>query len=101
MQAPTDRQYSATHEWFLTEGDIVTIGITQYAADTLTDITFVELRPVGTVVDIGDSVGELESVKAASDIFSAMIGKIIEVNNKLEDTPELMIQLLRKVGWSN
>ena len=82
-EVPTDRQYSDTHEWFLIEGDIVTIGITQHAADALTDVTYVELRPVGTKIDIHGSIGDIESVKATSEILVPMAGEIIEINLEL------------------
>jgi glycine cleavage system H protein len=99
MKTPTDRKYSETHEWFLAEGNIVTIGITQYAADELTDITYVDLPEVGRVVAAGDSVGEVESVKATSEIFSAVPGKIVEVNTALSEHPELINDDAFEEGW--
>ena len=99
MKAPTDRKYAETHEWYLVEDDVVTIGITQYAADELTDITYVELPEVGTSVAAGDTVGEVESVKATSEILTAVAGKIVEVNAALADHPELINDDAFEEGW--
>jgi len=99
MKFPTDRKYSETHEWFLLDDDLVTMGITQFAADELTDITFVELPDVGTKVKPGDSVGEVESVKATSEIFTAVGGSIAEVNTALVDHPELINDDAFEEGW--
>ena len=90
MNVPTDRRYSKTHEWFKVDGDIVTVGITQFAADELTDITFVELPEPGTAVEAGKEFGEIESVKATSELVSAVAGEIVEVNTTLTDAPELV-----------
>ncbi len=90
MNVPNDRKYAATHEWFLIEGDIVTIGITQHAADELTDITYVELPDVGSTVGAGAAFGEIESVKATSELVSVFGGTIAEVNADLADSPELV-----------
>ncbi len=99
MTIPTDRSYSKTHEWFLPSADIVTVGITQYAADELTDITYVELPEVGTHVAAGGNVGEVESVKATSDVLTAVSGEIIEVNTELVDHPELINDGAFEEGW--
>ncbi len=99
MKAPTDRKYSETHEWVLIDDDIVTIGITQYAADELTDITYVELPRVGAVVSAGDPIGEVESVKATSEIFTAVSGEVVEVNDALVDHPELVNEDALEDGW--
>ena len=68
MSAPTDRKYLETHEWHLANGDVVTIGITQFAADELTDITFVQLPKVGAKIEANKRFGEIESVKASSEV---------------------------------
>ncbi len=99
MKVPTDRKYSETHEWFLIDDDIVTMGITQYAADELTDITYVELPEVGTSVAAGDQLGEVESVKATSEILTAVGGEVIEVNTALADHPELINDDAFEEGW--
>ncbi|UCF34279.1 MAG: glycine cleavage system protein H, partial [Phycisphaerales bacterium] len=75
MGIPNDRRYSESHEWFLVEGGLVTVGITQYAADELTDITYVDLPEVGSTVAAGDAIGEIESVKATSELFTAVAGE--------------------------
>lgn len=99
MNVPSDRKYSETHEWFLVDGGVVVVGISQYAADELTDITFVEQPAVGTEVNAGDAVGEIESVKATSEIFSAVGGEIVEVNAALVDHPELINDDAFDEGW--
>ncbi len=99
MKAPSDRKYSETHEWFLVDEDVVTMGLTQYAADELTDITYVELPEVGLTVSAGDAVGEVESVKATSEIFTAVTGQVVEVNEALADHPELINDDALEDGW--
>ena len=96
---PADRKYSKTHEWFFVEGDVVTIGITKFAADELTDITFVDLPAVGSVVTAGQSFGEIESVKATSEMFSAVGGEVIEVNDELANDPGLINSDSFGAGW--
>jgi len=90
MSIPTDRKYSATHEWFKVDGEIVTVGITLFAADELTDVTYVDLPTPGTAVEAGGEFGEIESVKATSELVSAISGEIVEINAALEDAPELV-----------
>lgn len=99
MKLPTDRRYTETHEWFLADGDVVTMGITQFAADELTDITFVELPEIGRVVAAGDTIGEVESVKATSELYSAVTGKVVAVNEALGDHPELVNDEALDDGW--
>lgn len=90
MDLPTDRVYAESHEWHKLEGDILTLGLTQHAVDQLTDITYVEMKAVGTTIEPGDSVGEVESVKTTSDVYCAAAGEIIEVNPELDDNPGLL-----------
>jgi glycine cleavage system H protein len=90
MSAPTDRKYLETHEWHQASGDVVTIGITQFAADELTDITFVQLPKVGAKVEANKRFGEIESVKASSDLYSGISGTVSEVNSALSDNPGLV-----------
>jgi glycine cleavage system H protein len=99
MSFPTDRKYAETHEWVRVEGRVATMGITQYAADELTDITYVELPSPGTRVDAQSACGEIESVKATSEFFSAVDGKVVEVNNELADHPELVNEDAFGKGW--
>ncbi|MBI4717403.1 MAG: glycine cleavage system protein GcvH [Planctomycetes bacterium] len=99
MALPTDRKYSETHEWYLIEGDVVTLGITQHAADELTDITFVELPEVGKTYHAGDVIGEVESVKATSEIFTALPGTVLDVNTALAEHPERVNEDAFEEGW--
>lgn len=99
MPVPNDRRYLATHEWFKAEGDVVTVGITKFAADELTDITFVDLPAVGKAVSPGQTFGEIESVKATSGLYSAIAGTVIEVNRRLADEPELVNSDPFGHGW--
>jgi len=96
---PTDRRYTKTHEWFLVDKGVVTVGITQFAADELTDITFVELPAVGSTISAGSTFGEIESVKATGELFSAVGGEVLEVNTALTDAPELVNQDPFGKGW--
>ncbi len=99
MNVPTDRKYAETHEWFRIDDDIVTMGITQYAADELTDITYVGLPDVGATVAAGDPICEVESVKATSEILTAVGGEVTEVNKELSDRPELINDDAFEQGW--
>jgi glycine cleavage system H protein len=90
MPVPTDRRYLQTHEWHKLDGDIVTIGITQFAADELTDITYVELPAVGQAVSAGVPFGEIESVKATADLVSGVNGAVAAVNAELNTNPGIV-----------
>jgi glycine cleavage system H protein len=96
---PSDRVYSPSHEWHLLAGDIATIGITQFAVDQLTDVTYVEMKKAGTKIASGDSVGEVESVKTTSDIYSFVGGEVVEVNKALSDNPGLLNTDPYGQGW--
>lgn len=99
MAVPNDRRYSQTHEWFKAEGDTVSIGITQFAADELTDITFVDLPSVGDTIEGGSHFGEVESVKATSELYSACSGEVVAINDKLADDPGLLNSDPFSEGW--
>lgn len=99
MAVPADYKYTQTHEWFKVEGSTVTMGITQFAADELTDITFVELPEPGTSVSVGGSVGEIESVKATGEIYSAVAGEVKARNGRLSDEPGLLNSDPFGEGW--
>lgn len=99
MAAPDDRKYLESHEWFKLDGDIVTVGISQFAADELTDVTYVELPKVGAMLEAGRVFGEVESVKATSDLNTAVGGKVVEVNPRLADEPELVNSDPFGDGW--
>lgn len=96
---PSDRKYSKTHEWYKVDGDVVTIGITRHAADELTDITFVDLPPAGTQIEAGAPFGEIESVKATGELYSAVSGEITEVNEALSSEPERVNTEPFEGGW--
>jgi glycine cleavage system H protein len=96
---PKDRKYSKTHEWFRVDGDTVTIGITKFAADELTDITFVGLPAVGTKIAAGKPFGEIESVKATSDLLSSISGEVVGINPRLANEPELVNNESFGDGW--
>jgi glycine cleavage system H protein len=99
MAAPSDRRYSDSHEWHKVEGGLVVLGVTQFAVDQLTDITYVQMKPAGTKVRKGDSLGEVESVKATSDIYSGIAGEVVEVNAALSDNPALLNSDPYAQGW--
>jgi glycine cleavage system H protein len=99
MSSPTDCRFSDSHEWFRQDGDVITIGITQFAANELTDITYVEMQPIGTPINSGDSAGEVESVKTTSDVVSAYVGEIIEINETIIDDPSLLNSDPFGSGW--
>ena len=99
MSAPKDLRYLQTHEWHRLEGDTVTIGITQFAADELTDITYVSLPKVGDKITANGRFGEIESVKATSDLYSGVAGTITAVNNELGNEPGLVNRDPYQAGW--
>ncbi len=93
------RYFSKDHEWIDVDGDTGVVGITDYAQSQLGDITFVELPAVGADVKQGDSVAVVDSVKAASDVYSPVSGSVVEINGALEDQPELVNSDADKGGW--
>lgn len=99
MPSPADRQYSSSHEWHKLEGDTLTVGITRFAVDALTDVTYVELKKKGTKLKAGDTIGEVESVKTTSDVYSAAAGEIIDTNAALSDDPSLINSDPYGKGW--
>ena len=90
MKAPNDLKYQDSHEWLKLEGNIATIGITDYAQDSLGDVVYVELPSVGDETVAGENFGAVESVKAASDLIAPISGKVIEINEAIDDEPELI-----------
>ncbi|WP_279111556.1 glycine cleavage system protein GcvH [Bartonella apis] len=91
--------FTEDHEWISLDGDLATVGITNHAQEQLGDLVFVELPEVGSTFKKGDSVAVVESVKAASDVFSPVDGTISEVNEALSDDPALVNQKAEKEGW--
>ncbi len=94
-----DLKYTQDHEWIVADGNIGTIGVTDFAQESLGDVTFVELPEVGTEFKKGDAFGVVESVKAASDLYLPVAGKVIEVNSALDDNPELINSSPYDDGW--
>src|SRR6476469_823356 len=99
MSVPNDRRYLETHEWHKRDGDTITIGITQVAADELTDITYVGLPKVGDKVTANQRFGEIESVKATSDLYSGVSGTVTAVNAELSSNPGLVNSAPYNAGW--
>ncbi len=87
-EVPAELKYMSSHEWVLVEDDVATVGITDHAQELLGDLVYVELPETGSTVSAGDSVGVIESVKAASDTYAPISGEVIEVNADLEDAPD-------------
>ncbi len=99
MNVPDDLQYAETHEWLRMDGETATVGITDHAQAELTDIVFVELPKVGELLSAKQPVAVVESVKAASDIYSPIGGKVVEVNTALESDPGLVNRDPFGEGW--
>lgn len=87
---PADLRFAESHEWAKKEGDLIVVGISEYAQDALGDVVFVEMPEIGKVFAAGDAAGVVESVKAASDIYSPVAGEVIAVNEELGGSPELL-----------
>ena len=100
MTYPDDLKYTKEHEWLRVESETtVVVGITEYAADELGDVVFVELPDVGAEVMAMGEFGEIESVKAVSELYSPVNGTVVERNEQLEDTPELVNESAYDDGW--
>ncbi len=99
MAVPTDRRYLESHEWHQLDGDVCTIGISRFAADELTDITYVDLPSPGDEVAAGEPFGEIESVKATSDLACGISGVVTAVNDRLGEAPELVNEDPFDAGW--
>jgi glycine cleavage system H protein len=99
VNVPDDLRYSAEHEWVRVDGNTATVGITDFAQDSLGDVVFVQLPDVGTMVEARASCAEVESTKSVSDIYAPVTGTIVEVNRALDDTPELVNQDPYGGGW--
>lgn len=96
---PQELLYTRDHEWVKVEGEIAIVGITEFAQKQLGDIVYVELPAVGTQLEVHQSIGSIESVKAVSDVFSPVSGEVIAVNDKLNDSPEMVNQDPYGEGW--
>jgi len=98
-RVPEDLLYTETHEWIKVEGDVGTVGITDYAQDQLHDIVYVDLPEIGKNVKKGEIVLEIESVKAVAEVYSPVTGKILEINELLNDSPEVINESPYEDGW--
>ena len=98
MAAPDDRRYLESHEWHKLEGDLVAIGISRFAVDELTDLTFIEITAEGEVGK-GDTLGEVESVKATSEMYTGIAGEVVEVNQAVIDDPSIINRDCYQAGW--
>ncbi|TXC85055.1 glycine cleavage system protein GcvH [Luteibaculum oceani] len=99
MNIPADLKYTKDHEWVKIEGDIATVGITDFAQGELGDIVFVDVDTVGDDVEEGEVFGSVEAVKTVSDLFMPLTGEVMEFNEELEDNPELVNEDPYGKGW--
>jgi glycine cleavage system H protein len=96
---PKKLRYAKTHEWASLEGNVCTVGITQFAVDQLTDVVYIELPEVGDHTFQGEGFGEIESVKAVSDLYAPVNGEVIEINDKLLEDPTIVAKDPYGKGW--
>jgi glycine cleavage system H protein len=99
MTAPQDRKYTRTHEWVMLDGDTAVLGITDVAQNELGDITYLELPEAGEAMTSGEPFGVVESVKAASDVYSPIDGEVVERNEEAIEAPELINQSPYEKAW--
>jgi glycine cleavage system H protein len=99
MKLPDNVKYTQDHEWVLVDGDVATVGITDFAQGELGDIVFVEIETEGESLDKGEIFGTVEAVKTVSDLFMPLSGEVIEVNEKLSDNPEVLNNDPYGDGW--
>ncbi|KQX61816.1 glycine cleavage system protein GcvH [Angustibacter sp. Root456] len=99
MPIPTDRQYTAEHEWVLVDGDVATVGITEFAANALGDVVYVSLPEPGSTLTAGGVCGEVESTKSVSDLFAPFSGEVTETNADVEADPSLVNASPFERGW--
>lgn len=99
MNFPQELKYTKDHEWVKIDGDVATIGITEFAAGELGDIVYVEVETIGDALQTGEVFGSVEAVKTVSDLFMPISGEILELNSELEDNPELVNEFPYGDGW--
>lgn len=99
MEVRSELLYTEEHEWMRIDGKICTMGITDFAQDALTDIVYVELPEVGTIIESGEVIGNIESVKAVSELYSPITGEVVDINRSLEEEPELINTEPYDNGW--
>jgi len=99
MPEPSDLKYAKTHEWARIEGDVATVGITRHAQEELGDVALVLFPEVGRVLQQGEKFGEIESIKAVSDLYAPVGGEVVAVNESLNDAPEAVNDVPYGEGW--
>jgi glycine cleavage system H protein len=99
MNFPQELKYTKDHEWVKIDGDVATIGITEFAAGELGDIVYVEVETIGESIATGEVFGTVEAVKTVSDLFMPLSGEILELNSELEANPELVNESPYENGW--
>jgi glycine cleavage system H protein len=99
MSIPNNLKYTKEHEWVLVEGNLGTIGVTDYAQGELGDVVFVDIDPAISEIKKGESIGTIEAVKTVSDIFAPYAGKVVEINEALKDSPEVVNSDPYGKGW--
>ena len=99
MSVPTDRKYTAEHEWLVIEGDVARVGITEHASRELGDVVYVELPNVGDELSAGQACGEIESTKSVSEIFAPASGTVVATNQAVVDSPEIVNAEPYDGGW--
>jgi len=99
MNFPQELKYTKDHEWVKIEGDVATIGMTEFAQKELGDIVYVEVETVGDTIEAGEVFGTVEAVKTVSDLFMPLTGEILEFNGELESAPELVNESPYGTGW--
>jgi glycine cleavage system H protein len=99
MNVPSELKYTKDHEWIRIEGDTATVGVTDFAQGELGDVVFVEIETEGETLSKGETFGTIEAVKTVSDLFMPVGGEVIEVNEKLEDTPDIVNSDPYGDGW--
>lgn len=90
MSTPTDRQYTAEHEWVVMDEDVATVGVTAYAAESLGDVVYLDLPEVGAEITAGQSCGEIESTKSVSELYAPVSGEVLSINSEAVDNPEVV-----------
>lgn len=99
MSIPENLRYTREHEWVRTEGEVVTVGVTAFAAESLGDVVYVQLPDVGEQVTAGEVCGEIESTKSVSELYSPVTGEVVEVNESVVDKPEAVNSDPYESGW--
>ncbi|HIZ37724.1 MAG TPA: glycine cleavage system protein GcvH [Candidatus Ruania gallistercoris] len=99
MSLPTDRQYTAEHEWVQISGDVARVGVTDYAASSLGDVVYLDLPEAGSQITASETCGEIESTKSVSDLYAPATGEVLEVNQDAVDNPEVVNTDPFGAGW--